>query len=131
MRLLVNHQLIPIAIQFKSISLEQICYKRSQGIAVTTQLSSFYNVKKQRPKTNLEKCFQCSVSTEISLDLKVVVVVAVFVLESHNPPWMLHLKRKQKPVENFVLIPPTKVRNIQLKEESVNKLSNLPKSIRK
>ena len=86
MRLLVNHQLIPIAIQFKSISLEQICYKRSRGIAVTTQLSSFYNVKKQRPKTNLEKCFQCSVSTEISLDLKVVVVVAVFVLESHNPP---------------------------------------------
>ena len=35
MRLLVNHQLIPIAIQPKSTSLEQICYKRSQGIAVT------------------------------------------------------------------------------------------------
>ena len=32
MRLLVNHQLIPIAIQSKSISLEQICYKRSQCI---------------------------------------------------------------------------------------------------
>ena len=87
MRLLVNHQLIPIAIQFKSISLEQICYKRSQGIAVTTQLSSFYNVKKQRPKTNLEECFQCSVSIEISLGLKVVVVaVLVLVLESHNTP---------------------------------------------
>ena len=32
-RLLVSHQLIPIAMQPKSISLEQICYKRSQGIA--------------------------------------------------------------------------------------------------
>ena len=33
MRLLVNHQLIPVAIQPKSISPEQICCKRSQGIA--------------------------------------------------------------------------------------------------
>ena len=32
MRLLVNDQLNVIAIQSKSISLEQICYKRSQGI---------------------------------------------------------------------------------------------------
>ena len=36
MRFLVNHQLILIAIQPKSISLEQICYKRSQGIVVTS-----------------------------------------------------------------------------------------------
>ena len=35
-RLLVNHQLIPIAIRPKNISLEQICYKRSQGIALTS-----------------------------------------------------------------------------------------------
>ena len=34
MRLLVNHQSIPIAIQSKSISPEQICYERSEGIAV-------------------------------------------------------------------------------------------------
>ena len=27
-----------------------------------TALSSFLDVKKQRPKTNLEKCYQCSVS---------------------------------------------------------------------
>ena len=32
MRLLVDHQLIPIAIQPKSIFVEQICYKRSQDI---------------------------------------------------------------------------------------------------
>ena len=31
MRLFVNHQLILIAIQPKSISLKQICYKRYQG----------------------------------------------------------------------------------------------------
>ena len=34
-------------------------------------LSSFLDVKKQRPITNLEKCYQCSVNIEISLDLKV------------------------------------------------------------
>ena len=36
MRLWVNHQLIPIGIQSKIISLEQIYYKRAQGIAVTS-----------------------------------------------------------------------------------------------
>ena len=36
-----------------------------------TALSSFFDVKKQRPKTNLEKFYQFSVNTEISLDLKV------------------------------------------------------------
>ena len=36
MRLLINHQLIPIAIQPKSIFLEQICHKRFQGVAVTS-----------------------------------------------------------------------------------------------
>ena len=35
-RLMVSHQLIPIAIQFKSISIEQICHKRFQGIGVTS-----------------------------------------------------------------------------------------------
>ena len=64
---------IPIAIQPKSISLEQICYKRSQGIAVTSlHCLHIFNVKKQRPKTNLKKCYQRSVIIEISLDLKVV-----------------------------------------------------------
>ena len=67
MRLLVNYQVVPIAIQPKSISLEQIYYKRSQGIAVITSnaLSSFFDVKKQKPKTNLEKCYQCSVTLKI------------------------------------------------------------------
>ena len=36
-----------------------------------TALSSFFDVKKQRPTTNLEKCYQCSVNIEIFLDLKV------------------------------------------------------------
>ena len=34
-------------------------------------LSSFFDVKKQRPTMNLEKCYQSSVNIEISLDLKV------------------------------------------------------------
>ena len=36
-----------------------------------TVLSSFFDVKKQRPKTNFGKYFQCKVNTEISIDLKV------------------------------------------------------------
>ena len=37
-----------------------------------TALSSFFDIKKQRPKISLEKCYQCcSVSIEISVDLKV------------------------------------------------------------
>ena len=36
-----------------------------------TVLSSFFDAKKQRPKTDLQKCYQCSISLEISPDLKV------------------------------------------------------------
>ena len=36
-----------------------------------TVLSSFFDLKKQRPKMNLKKCYQCSVNIEISLNLKV------------------------------------------------------------
>ena len=49
MGLLVNHQLVPIAIQPKSISLEQICYKISQGIAVTSLHSLLF--RRQKTKT--------------------------------------------------------------------------------
>ena len=36
-----------------------------------TVLSSFFEVEKQRPIMNLEKCHQCSANIEISLDPKV------------------------------------------------------------
>ena len=36
-----------------------------------TVFSFFFDVKKQKPKTNFEKCYQCSVNIEIFLDLKV------------------------------------------------------------
>ena len=72
MRLLVNHQLIPIAVWPKSISYEQICYKISLGIAVTSVHCLLFSMsKKPKPKTNREKCYQRSVSIEICLDLKV------------------------------------------------------------
>ena len=48
MRLLVNHQLIPIAIQHKIISPEQICYKRSQGIAVTSLHCLLFSTSKNK-----------------------------------------------------------------------------------
>ena len=69
MRLLINHQLILILIQSKRIS--YLLLKISKYRRNFTVLSSFFDVKKQRPKTNLEKCYQCSVNIEISLDLKV------------------------------------------------------------
>ena len=78
MRLLVNHQLIQIAMQSKSISLEQISYKRSQGIAITSLHSSFFDVKKQGPTTNPENSYQCSISIEISLDRKVYISLVTY-----------------------------------------------------
>ena len=46
MQLLVNHQLILIVTQPKSISYEEICYKRSQGIvAMSLQCVLFLTSK--------------------------------------------------------------------------------------
>ena len=68
----VNHQFTPAIIRCKIISLEQNCYKRSQAIIVTSlYCRPFSTSRKKRPKTDLEKCCQCSVSIEISLDLKI------------------------------------------------------------
>ena len=36
-----------------------------------TVLSSFFDVEKQRPTMNLEKCYQCNANIEIYLDLKI------------------------------------------------------------
>ena len=55
MRLLVNHQLIPIAIQPKSISLEQICYKKSHGIAVTSLYCLLFSTSKNKDLTRISK----------------------------------------------------------------------------
>ena len=46
MRLLVNYQLILIAVQPKSISLEQICYKRCQGNAATSLNCLLFSMSK-------------------------------------------------------------------------------------
>ena len=54
-RLLVNHQLISIAIQPKSVSLEQICYKRSQGIAVTSLHCLLFSTSKKSDLKRISK----------------------------------------------------------------------------
>ena len=54
MRLLVNHQLIPNAIQPKSISYEQIFYKRSQGIAVTSLHCLLFPASKKQQRLKNE-----------------------------------------------------------------------------
>ena len=46
MRLLVNYQLILIAAQPKSITLEQICHKRCEGIAVTSLNCLLFSMSK-------------------------------------------------------------------------------------
>ena len=53
MRLLVNHQVILIAIQSKSILLKQICYKGSQGIAVTSLHCLLFSTSKKDLKKGL------------------------------------------------------------------------------
>ena len=65
MRLLVNHQLIQIAIQPKSISLEQICYKISQGIAVTSLHCLLFSTSKNKDLKRISKS-----ATNVVLALK-------------------------------------------------------------
>ena len=55
MRLLVNHQLIPIAIQPNSVCLEQIRYKRSQGIAVTSLHCLLFSTSKNKAQKWISK----------------------------------------------------------------------------
>ena len=55
MRLLVNHQLIPIVIQFESISVEQICYKRSQGIVLTSLHCLLFSTSKNKDRKRISK----------------------------------------------------------------------------
>ena len=55
MRLLVNYQLIPIAIQLKSISLEHICYKRSQGVAVNSLHCLLFSTSKNKDLKRISK----------------------------------------------------------------------------
>ena len=55
MWLLVNHQLILIAIQAKSILSEQICYKRSQGIVVTSLHCLLFLTSKKKDRKWISK----------------------------------------------------------------------------
>ena len=55
MLLLVNRQPIPIAIQSKSISLEQIGYKRSECIAVTSLHCLLFPTSKNKELKRISK----------------------------------------------------------------------------
>ena len=65
MRLLVNRQFIPIPIQPESISLEQICYKRSQNIAVNSLHCLLFLTSKNKDLKRISKS-----ATNIMLALK-------------------------------------------------------------
>ena len=65
MRLLVDHQLIPIVIQTKSISIEQICYKRFQGIALTSLQCFLFSTPKNKDLKRISKS-----ATNVVLALK-------------------------------------------------------------
>ena len=51
----INHQLILIAVQAKNISLEQICYKRSQVIAVTSLHCLLFSTSKNKDLKQISK----------------------------------------------------------------------------
>ena len=55
MQLLANRQLIPIAIQPKSTSLEQICYKRSQCFAITSLHCLIFSTSKNKDLKRIQK----------------------------------------------------------------------------
>ena len=55
MRLLINHQLILMVIHCKSISLEQICYKRSQGIVLTSLHCLLFSTSKNKDRKRISK----------------------------------------------------------------------------
>ena len=65
MGLLVNHQLIPTAIQPKSISFEQICFKIFQDIAVTLLYCLLFSTSKNKDLKQILK-----IATNIVLALK-------------------------------------------------------------
>ena len=67
MRLLVNHQLIPNAIQPKSISYEQICYKRSQGIAVTSLHCLLFPASKKNKNKDLKRISKSATNAVLAL----------------------------------------------------------------
>ena len=75
MRLLVNHQLIPIVIQPKSISLDQICYKRSQGIAVTSLHCLLFLTSKNKDLKRISKS-----ATNVVIALKFLWTFGILIL---------------------------------------------------
>ena len=48
-----------------------------------TVLSSFLDVKKQKPTMNLERNYQCSVNIEIFLDLKIYFSLVTFKINNY------------------------------------------------
>ena len=79
MRLLVHHQLNsnPDTVS-KHLSWTNLLRKISTYCRNFTVFSSFFDVKKQRPTMNFEKCYQCSVSIEIFLVLNVYFSLVTF-----------------------------------------------------
>ena len=65
MQLLINNQLIPVAIRPKSISPEQICYKRSQGIGVNLLHCLPFSTSKNKDLKRISKS-----ATNVVLALK-------------------------------------------------------------
>ena len=78
--LLVNHKLIPIPMQSKRFSLKQSCYERSKVIVVTSVYCLLFStsINKDLTKMDLEKCYQFSLSIEVSLDLKVCFILVTY-----------------------------------------------------
>ena len=70
MQLMVNINLFQSRYSLKASLLSKSVTKDLNVLPYFTVLSSFFD-EKQKPAMNREKCYQCSVNIEISLDLKV------------------------------------------------------------
>ena len=55
MRFLVHHRLIPFAIQPKSISPEQICYKKTQDITLSSLRCLLFSTTKNKSRKYLKR----------------------------------------------------------------------------
>ena len=70
MRLLVNHQLIPMPLQPRRTFVEQICYKRSQGNAISSLHCLLFltpKKKKKKKKKNLKRISKSATNVVLSL----------------------------------------------------------------
>ena len=89
MRLLVNHQLMPIAILPKNIPFEQICYKGCQGFPVTSLHCLLFLKSKNK---DLKRISKSAANVGLSVSLFFHSNVLKLTIELHSIRLIISLK---------------------------------------